>query len=77
MWMAHLLAKERQGKAVIACGCGSGSGNRVGGSMSTSGDVVPWVGAALWESRVGVAVVETRNMMVVVVQLPLTSRHVC
>ena len=41
-----------------------------------SGDVVPWVGAAPWESRVGVAVVETRNVMVVVVQLPWTSCHV-
>ena len=45
--------------------------------MSTSGDVVPWVGAALWESCVGVAVVETRNMMVAVVQLPWTNCHVC
>ena len=45
--------------------------------MSTSGDVVPWVGAASWESRVGVAVVETRNVMVAVVQLPWTSCHVC
>ena len=44
--------------------------------MSTSGDVVPWVRAASWESRVGVAVVETRNMMVAVVQLPWTSCHV-
>ena len=34
------------------------------------GDIVPWVGVASWESCVGVAVVETRNMMVVVVQLP-------
>ena len=42
-----------------------------------SGDVVPWVRAALWESRVGVAVVETRNVMVAVVQLPWTSCHVC
>ena len=34
--------------------------------MSTSGDVVLTgrVGAALWESHVGVAVVETRNVMV-------------
>ena len=37
--------------------------------MFTSGDVVPWVGAASWESRVGVAVIETRNLMVAVVQL--------
>ena len=46
--------------------------------MSTSGDVVLTgrVGAASWESRVGVAVVETRNVMVVVVQLPWTSYHV-
>ena len=41
--------------------------------MSTSGDVVPWVGAASWESRVGVAVVETRNVMVAVVQLARMS----
>ena len=41
------------------------------------GDVVPWVGAESWESRVGVAVVETRNVMAVVVQLPWTSCHVC
>ena len=44
--------------------------------MSTSGDVVLWVGAASWESHVGVAVVETRNMMVAVVELPWTSCHV-
>ena len=41
--------------------------------MSTLGDVMPWVGAASWESRVGVAVVETRNVMVAMVQLPWTS----
>ena len=41
--------------------------------MSTSGDVVPWVGAASWESRVGVAVVETRNVMVAAVQLARMS----
>ncbi len=37
--------------------------------MSMSGDVglTGRVGAASWESRVGVAVVETRNMMVAVV----------
>ena len=56
---------------------GQGSDSHVRGSMSTSGDVVPWVGAASWESRVGVAVVETRNVMVAVVQLPWTSCHVC
>ena len=46
------------------------------GMRRTSGDVVPWVGAASWESRVGVAVVETRNVMVAVVQLPWKSCHV-
>ena len=56
---------------------GQGSDSHVRGSMSTSGDVVPWVGAASWESLVGVAAVETRNVMVVVVQLPWTSCHVC
>ena len=43
------------------------------------GDVVLTgrVGAASWDSRVGVAVVEIRNVMVTVVQLPWTSCHVC
>ena len=51
---------------------GQGSDSHVRGSMSTSGDVALTgrVGAASWESRVGVAVVETRNVMVAVVQLP-------
>ncbi len=56
---------------------GQGSDSHVRGSMCTSGDVVPWVGVASWELRVGVVVVETRNVMVVVVQLPWTSCHVC
>ena len=55
---------------------GQGSDSHVRGSMSMSGDVVPWVGAASWESRVGVAVVEIRNVMVAVVELPWTSCHV-
>ena len=56
---------------------GQGSDGHVRGSISTSGDVVLWVGEASWESHVGVAVVETRNVTVAVVQLPWTSCHVC
>ena len=65
MWDPHLSVNERQGKAVIATS-----------EDPCLGDVVPWVGAASWESRVGVAVVETRNVMVAVVQLPWTSCYV-
>ena len=58
---------------------GQGSDSDVIGSRSTSGDVVLTgrVGAASRESRVGVAVVETRNVMVAVVQLPWTRCRVC
>ena len=64
---SHLFVKERQGKAVIA----------------TSEDPCPRRGTlCCWlvrhrGNRVCVAVVETRNVMVVVVQLPWTSSRVC